>query len=60
MLSKLKGKRVEKGYTQKDLAKLLNIETATYTRKENGLVQFRLDEINKILEILQCKFEDIF
>lgn len=60
MLSKLKGKRVEKGLTQKELAKLLNIETATYTRKENGLVQFRLDEINKILEILQCKFEDIF
>ncbi len=60
MLSKLKGKRVEKGLTQKKMAELLNIETATYTRKEKGIRQFRLDEINKILEILQCKFEDIF
>jgi DNA-binding XRE family transcriptional regulator len=60
VLLKLKGKRVEKGLTQKEMSKLLNIETATYTRKENGLTQFRLDEINKILEILQCKFEDIF
>lgn len=60
MLSKLKGKRVEKGLTQKKMAELLNIETATYTRKEKGTTQFRLDEINKILEILQCKFEDIF
>lgn len=60
MLLKLKGKRVEKGLTQKQIAELLNIETATYTRKEKGISQFRLDEINKILEILQCKFEDIF
>lgn len=60
MLHKLKGKRVEKGYTQIDMSKLLGIEKATYTRKENGKAPFRLDEIYKILKILDCKFEDIF
>ena len=60
MLYKLKGKRVEKGYTQKDMSKLIGMEIATYTRKENGKAPFRLDEIYKILDILKCKFEDIF
>lgn len=60
MLSKLKGKRVEKGLTQKEISKQMNMEVATYTRKERGKTQFRLDEINKILTILDCKFEDIF
>lgn len=57
---KLKGKRVEKGLTQEAISKLLNMEKATYTRKENGVSQFRLDEVKKLLEILDCKFEDIF
>lgn len=57
---KLKGKRVEKGLTQEAISKLLNMEKATYVRKENGVSQFRLDEIKRLLEILDCKFEDIF
>ena len=57
---KLKGKRVEKGLTQEGIAKLLNMEKSAYARKENGQVQFRLDEVKKILEILECNFEDIF
>ena len=57
---KLKGKRVEKGLTQESISKLLHMEKSAYARKENGLVQFRLDEVKKILEILECNFEDIF
>lgn len=57
---KLKGKRVEKGLTQESISKLLNMEKSAYARKENGIVQFRLDEVKKILEILECNFEDIF
>lgn len=60
MLLKLKGKRVEKGLTQRKISELLNMELATYTRKERGKAQFKLDEIHRILEILDCKFEDIF
>ena len=57
---KLKGKRVEKGLTQEAISKLLNMEKATYVRKENGKSQFRLDEVKKLLEILDCRFDDIF
>lgn len=60
MLNKLKGKRVEKGLTQDDISRLINMERATYVRKENGKAKFNLDEINKILDVLDCKFEDIF
>ena len=57
---KLKGKRVEKGLTQEKIAKLLNMEKSAYARKENEVVQFRLDEVKRILEILDCSFDDIF
>lgn len=57
---KLKGKRVEKGLTQEAMARLLNMEKATYVRKENGNSQFKLDEVQRLLIILNCKFEDIF
>ena len=57
---KLKGKRVEKGLTQEAIARLLNMEKATYVRKENGNSQFKLDEVQRLLIILNCKFEDIF
>lgn len=56
----LKGRRVAKGLTQEKMARLLNMETSAYARKEKGQVQFRLDEIKRILLILDCKFEDIF
>ena len=57
---KLKGKRVEKGLTQEAISKLLNIEKATYGRKERGVAQFTLYEVKQLLEILDCRFEDIF
>ena len=60
MYYKLKGKRVEQGLTQEYISKKLNIDKSAYARKENGQVQFRLDEVKKILEILNCNFEDIF
>lgn len=60
MLVKLKGKRVEKGLGQREIAELIGISLYTYNLKENGKVEFRMWEINKILEILDCKYEDIF
>lgn len=60
MLLKLKAKRVEKGMTQTDMATRIGIAVATYNHKENGSATFSFDEILKILNILECKFEDIF
>ena len=46
---KLKARRVELGIT-----------ATTYSFKETGKRDFALDEIATILNILGCKFEDIF
>lgn len=60
MLVKLKGKRVEKGLTQADISKMLGMATATYNLKENGKVEFSMNECISIMKILECSFEDIF
>ena len=60
MLLKLRGKRVEKGLTQKELAKLIGISLTAYRLKEVGEIEFRTKEINLLLSILDCKYEDIF
>ena len=60
MLLKLKAKRVEKGLTQAQIAKMIGIAPATYNHKENGSAHFSFNEIVKLLEVLNCKFEDIF
>lgn len=57
---KLRAKRVEKGYNQKALADQLGINLATYSKKENGINAFTLPEIQDLLYILDCNFEDIF
>ncbi len=57
---KLRGKRVEKGYSQADLAKLLKISTNAYNLKENGKTEFTLTEIQDLLYYLDCDFDDIF
>lgn len=60
MLVKLKGKRVEKGYNQEEMAKLLGMATSTYNLKENGKLEFSMTECIEIMKILDSKFEDIF
>ena len=60
MLVKLKGKRVEKGLTQPQIAKLLNMATSTYNLKENGSREFSMTECIAIMKILNCTFEEIF
>ncbi len=57
---KLRGIRNEKGYTMQELANKLGITKNCYYKKENGITDFYLDEVRKILIIFDCKFEDIF
>ena len=47
-MMRLKGKRVEHGLTQSEVAMKLGISTATYARKENGICQFDADEIKNL------------
>lgn len=60
MLVKLKGKRVEKGLNQTEIAKLIGMATSTYNMKENGIREFSMSECIEIMKVLDCKFEDIF
>lgn len=60
VLLKLRGKRVEAGYTQEELAKLIGVSIATYRLKECGDREFTMSEINSILKLLGCNYEDIF
>ncbi len=53
-INKLKGLFVEKGYTQKDIAKELGMTTETLRRRMNSEI-FNSDEINKLIDILDIK-----
>ena len=48
----LKGKMVEKGYTQEKLAEAVGISSNSMSRKLLGERQFRLGEVVKICEVL--------
>ena len=57
---KVRGKRAEIGYSQTVMAKYLGISKNNYNKKENGKIEFKLDEIRKLLELFNCDFSDIF
>lgn len=56
----LKGIRVSRGLTQDDLAKLINMPTSTYIKKENEISYFNIKEAMKIAEVLDLSVEYIF
>ena len=51
--------RVKMGYTQKDIAKLLNIKQSSYSCKENGKRGFTANEIKKLKDILNVSYEEL-
>ncbi|GHV45057.1 hypothetical protein FACS189492_2200 [Clostridia bacterium] len=57
---KLKGLRGEKMLTQHDVAGMLGISPASYNRKENGGGLFDANEISRLTEFFNVRFEDIF
>ena len=48
----LKRLRTEQGYTQEDLAKLLNINRTTLTKYETGITEPDFERLKLICEIL--------
>ena len=56
----LKEKRISSGLTQEDMAHKLNISLSAYNLKENGVRDFSMDEVKKVLEIFKCEYRDIF
>lgn len=59
-LNKIKGLRVENGWTQKQLAEKLGICDRTYYCKENGFNKFTIDELLKLSELFDVKLKDLF
>lgn len=57
---KLIAYRKFKGYTQADIAKALGIELRTYINKEQGVSQFKINEMFLIARLLQMDIGDIF
>ena len=60
MLAKLKLKRMQRGWTQTKFASFLGVSPLTYCRYENEKIELTKSTIDRILEIFDCKYEDIF
>lgn len=53
--SKLKGLLREKGMTQDDLAKAINLSPSALNLKMNGKLDFRIPEVYAICEAMEIK-----
>lgn len=56
--NKLKGRLVEKGLTQKDVADILGIAQPTVNQKINNVRSMDLNEAEKLAELLDIKPEE--
>lgn len=56
---KLKGYRVQADLTQTDMANHLGMTRQNYALKENGVLKFNQNEINKIILLLKDKNVDV-
>lgn len=45
--------------SKSEMAKMLNINTLTYSQKENGKTKFYIDEAYKVAEIFEKQIDDI-
>lgn len=51
--------RKENNKTQKEIANLLGIDRTTYCKKEKGLIEFRISEINLIKDFFNLSNDDV-
>lgn len=56
---KLKGKIVENGLTQEQLADMLGITIATFNYKVNNKSEFKASEIKKLAEVFHLTDEEV-
>lgn len=57
--SKLREIRKAKNVTQKDLAELLTIDKTTYCKKENGVIEFRIQEVIKMKKFFELSNDEV-
>ncbi len=56
---KLRLKRKEAGYSQESFAAYVGIERGNYGKMERGCVNIKLETLFKLINALNCEFEDI-
>ena len=60
-LTLIKKVRGEKGFTQQYMAQELGLkDKSKYSRRENGEYSFQLEELPKLVEVLEIPYEKIF
>ena len=55
----IKEYRVKSGYTQSEVANVLNIKQSSYSRKELGKRAFTTDEIKILKELFKVSYEEL-
>ena len=56
---KIKEYRLLKGYTQAEIANILNIKQSSYSNKELGRRDFTIEEIKLLKELFKVTYEDL-
>ena len=56
---KIKEYRISKGYTQSEIANILNIKQSSYSNKELGRRDFTIEEIKLLKELFEVTYEDL-
>ena len=56
---KIKEYRILKGYTQSEIANILNIKQSSYINKELGRRDFTIEEIKLLKELFEVTYEDL-
>ena len=51
--------RILKGYTQSEIANILNIKQSSYSNKELGRRDFTIEEIKLLKELFEVTYEDL-
>ena len=58
-ITKIKQYRKLNKYRQEDLAKILGIKQNTYSKKENGISKFTVNEITILKDIFKVTYDDL-
>lgn len=56
---RIKEYRLLKGYTQSEIASILNIKQSSYSNKELGRRDFTIEEIKLLKELFEVTYEDL-
>lgn len=56
----IKAVRTQRGYTQGQVANMLNISVPTYIRMENNPLELKFVKIKELAKVLKCSVGDFF